>query len=107
MKIDEKVIRYPNEDGSKMYDSIEKILSAFEGKQVFRLHPKCNDTVYIYDFYDNGIVTVYVASKPNHNVNDRQFKHPVTVHLLGFEQNSFYNKLYDELSDLKKKDMQK
>lgn len=102
MELREQVIGYPSENLSKTYDSIDEVLCILGGKQKFSMRPRINDMIYTYDFYDNATAMISVASRPQNYMPDYQnVRHPITVRLIGFKEDSFYEKVYSALTELK------
>jgi hypothetical protein len=102
MTKNETAFSYSDENTSQIYESIDEILCIMGGMQNFSMRPRVYDTIYAYDFHDNATALVYVASKAHHKPWDHWYQYPVTVHLLGFKQDTIYTKLYNALSELGK-----
>jgi len=100
------VIRYFNinqSNQSEFHDSIDAMLNILGGVVIFER--KTRDVqAYSYDFKNigtndpqTGTATVFIHNcKTCYNNN-----HPVSVHLNGFCNNSFYKKLLDSLVELR------
>jgi hypothetical protein len=96
------IISYFNIDNSRFYDSIDERLNILGGKVGFERLTQ-NFKAYAYDFKNTGTcepqtgtATIFIhRDKNNHDL------YCASVHLMGFEQNSFYKKLYDSLLELK------